>query len=115
MYAVWFNLDAPDNQVDVDPDTVMDGLSVARETEAGPSFLRRIGPVSVKPAARNVVLVEVRESAPLVRFTFDLTLLKLTQGGVVQDWADKIGAWFSGQGQNRGLVTQFVLRPDKLG
>ncbi len=61
-YVVWFNLDAPENQVDVEPGSLDGALEVLRETDSG-SFLRRVGPVGINPVFRNVFSVEVREES----------------------------------------------------
>jgi hypothetical protein len=113
VYAVWLNIDAPANRVDV---ARLDetNLIVERETDAG-SFLRRVGPVSVNQAFRNVFFVEVREETTPLRFTFTLPRLRLTTGRTVMDWADENGIWFLGQSGDRDSVTSFVLLADRFG
>jgi hypothetical protein len=113
LYVVWFNLDAPANQVEVEPDAVGGALGVQRETDTG-NFLRRVGPVSVNRQLRNVFLVEVREENTPLRFTFNLNELRLTTGDPVRQWAEKMGIWFAGQGAERELVTIFTFRSDRL-
>jgi hypothetical protein len=113
QYWVWFNLDAPLNRVDVDPGALDKALEVQRETDTG-TFLRRVGPVSVNQQLRNVFLVEVREDNTPLRFTFNLNEMRLTNGASVREWAEKLGIWFVGQGDDRERVTIFTFRPDRL-
>jgi hypothetical protein len=114
-YVVWFNLDAPENQVEVE---TLDetNLLVQRETEVGTSFLRRVGPEpNVSRVFRNVFVVEVQEETSPLRFTFDLSRLSLRGGGTVLEWAGGRGIWFLGQSTDRPSVTSFVLLADKFG
>jgi hypothetical protein len=113
-YVVWFNLDAPENAVEVDPDTVAGALLVQRETETG-TFLRKIGPESVNRLSRNVYLVTVSQDTPVARFTFTLEKLGFLGGGTIKDWADKRGYAFVGQGSTRDVVTSYSLRADLVG
>jgi hypothetical protein len=107
-YAVWLNLDAPENRVEV-AELNQDNLLVQRETDSGPSFLRRVGPENIARFARNVFTVEVREETTPLRFTFTLRLLNLVGGTTVQEWADRNGIWFLGQSGDGTTVTSFVL------
>jgi len=109
QYVVWFNIDAPTNDVEVDYFDES-ALTVDRETDVGPSFLRQVGPTSVTRLLRNVFLVEVREESTPLRFTFGLDDLLLMDGNTVRAWADNTSAWFVGQSSDgtRETVTVFV-------
>jgi hypothetical protein len=116
VYVVWFNLDAPRNQVDVQSGSLDAGLDVQRETEIDAEhFLSRVGPVSTSRVLRNVFLVEVEADDKPLRFTFDLTKLQLNSGGSVMRWAQDMGIWFVGQSAERDRVTVFTLQSDRLG
>jgi hypothetical protein len=113
-YVVWFNLDAPENRVDV---VRLDesNLIVERETEAGPDFLDRVGPDNVNQVFRNVFVLSVTSDRQPLRFTFDLPRLDLTSGGTVVEWAENNGIWFLGQSNDSPTVTSFVMRANQFG
>jgi hypothetical protein len=117
-YMVWFNLDAPANQVEVEPDAVRDALDVQEETD-NPDFLNPVIVSSVNRLRRNVFLVKVEADNTPLRFTFDLNELRLTtrDPGSVLQWAKNQGIWFVGQGgdRERERVTIFTIRSDRLG
>jgi hypothetical protein len=120
QYVIWFNLDAPTNVVDV-AELGREALIIQRETDAGPSFLRAVGPANVTrhpDISRNVFLVEISEETTPLRFTFYLQDLKLTDGSSVLAWAEQTGAWFVGQSvddDRRQTVTVFVYAEKRLG
>lgn len=115
LYAVWFNLDAPGNQVAVE--SLDDSnLIVDRETDdPNAGFLDRVGPQNVNPVIRNLFTLDVKDESTPLRFTFDIARLKLSQGGTVLEWADKNGIWFLGQSEDRRTVTSFFLIAERLG
>ncbi|ETT24115.1 hypothetical protein RR21198_0302 [Rhodococcus rhodochrous ATCC 21198] len=110
-YIVWFNLDAPANQAEIDHDSVEGSLVVQRETDVDP-FLDPATTGRPSRLSRNVYVVQVRNDRTTLRFTFDLNRLRLTGGGggTVLDWANHNGIWFTGQVDD--LVTVFVFGSD---
>jgi hypothetical protein len=113
-YAVWFNLDAPGNRVQV-ASLDESNLTVERETDdPNVGFLERVGPGNVNPLIRNVFTLEVRDDSTPLRFTFDLARLEV-DGRTVLDWADENGIWFRGQSEDRRTVTSFFLIAERLG
>ncbi|MGY1776790.1 hypothetical protein ACI8AV_13095 [Geodermatophilus sp. SYSU D00804] len=112
-YLVWFHLDAPENRVEVAG--IDGGVLVHRETATAP-FLSEIGPEGTSRPFRNVFSVGVRQEAPLVRFTFALDQILLTDGRTLLAWAERLGIWFVGQaGEGDTSVTAFHRSPGRLG
>jgi hypothetical protein len=109
-YQLWFNLDAPRNAVEI-PDLSPGQVGVFQETEAGPSFLRRIPVIELGRLFRNVfaVAIQAEPQSGLLRFRFPLTTIRLSTGETVAEYARAARITFEGQVGDE--VTKFLLIP----
>ncbi len=116
IWRVWFNIDAPANQVAVED--FADALDVRRETDSP-----NLAPVAIEDIVqhgRNIFEVTTPQPQRPIRFIFGLDGVRLDNGQSALEWANEQGIWFCGQafGDDRPTVTIFVadsLRTARVG
>jgi hypothetical protein len=116
-YEIWFNVDAPANQVEIRD--LGDALTVRSETNARPgtrsTFLRAIKHELVERRDRNVFVITLSSEPTnsLLRFQFVLKALPLETGETLAESAEERGIVFEGQ-DAEGTVTKFVRIPQDV-
>ena len=108
IFELWFNIDAPGNEFEIDSLNVDEHLRVSMETaQAATHFLQQIPVSLVAHNLRNVFEVRLDEAAGLLRFTFNIARIRLTDGRTVQQYVTDSGIKFLGHDGGR-TVTVFV-------
>ena len=108
VYEIWFNIRTFDNRVAVES-LDENALTVQMETEIGPGFLRRIGieAPGIQRRRRNVFVVNLAVESDVLRFTFSLSGIFLTDGTSLSTYTAQEGVTFVGY-DGGDLVTMFV-------
>jgi hypothetical protein len=113
VYVVWFNIDAPNNRVEV-ADLTADGLQVFMETGNPNRFLTRINVTQIEQGARNVFRVFLERESVALRFTFLLNAIRPNVGRSLLEYARETNVHFLGY-DGRETVTTFVIGSGQRG
>lgn len=127
-YEIWFNLDAPENLVEIEGDK-LEGLSIFEEVKNTPNLPPRrkdtfLVPIKsstaiLVPNLRNVFFVTFEAEKPYMRFMFDLSRIKVIVDGALPSiplakYAESASINFSGfPGEEKRFATIFVRAPLK--
>lgn len=105
VFETWFNVDAPTNDEEI-PGLKKDHVKIFMETETR-EFREEIRITKIERRRRNLFLLSLEKESELLRFTFDISRIKLASGLTVAEHASNRGLSLMGH-DGGNTVTAFV-------